>query len=152
MKPEVKTLKGMVPDPRVAAHEPLPGRPRVLYAGSEEPQHRPVAEWLRSAGYEAVSAANGVAALASLAQARPAAVILEADLPSLDGFRLCALVKAHAVYRGIPVIILSAHSSAFGRAEANIVGADAFLAEPREDVFVATVGRLLAPQASQTIP
>ncbi len=153
MKPESTTLWVMGSSPQVTPDGLSEGRPRILYAGAKESQRSAVTEWLQSAGYETVSADDSIAALASLAQLLPAAVILEARLPGLDGFRLCALIKSHASYGEVPVILLGAQDNPYDGAEAKVVDADEFLAEPiRADALVATVGRLLALEASETRP
>jgi CheY-like chemotaxis protein len=63
---------------------------------------------LRDAGFEAVTAENGLEALLAAHDVRPAVVVMDMSMPVLDGIAATRLLKASAITRHIPVI---AHTS-----------------------------------------
>ncbi len=126
-------------------------RRRVLYADGDEAARRAVAAWLEAAGYEAVSAADGMSALARVAEDRIDVAILHSQAPRLDGYRTCALVKRHPTLGHVPVIMVVSDSDPYALAEARVVGAGCCLPLPLTEAdLLAAVrqsvnqGRLLA--------
>ncbi|MDJ0863698.1 MAG: response regulator [Gammaproteobacteria bacterium] len=103
---------------------------RVLYADGDEAARRAVAAWLETAGYEAVSAADGVSALARMAEDRIDVAVLHSQAPRLDGYRTCALVKRHPTLGHVPVIMVVSDADLYAPAEARVVGACRCLSLP----------------------
>jgi DNA-binding response OmpR family regulator len=99
---------------------------------------------LRAEGFQVKEAANGAEALA-LATTQPSLMILDVDLPDIDGFEVCRRLKSESRTAGITVLQVSAtHPDAAHRVRALDGGADAYLPLPvdREELM-ATVRALL---------
>ena len=85
---------------------------------------------LRLEGFEVVTARDGPDALAKAAAVRPDLVLLDVRMPGIDGYTVCARIRADASLAAIPVIIVTAnYGSAEGEA-ARRAGADDFLVKP----------------------
>ncbi len=63
---------------------------------------------LEMEGYHVVTAGNGHAGLACLAEVRPQLVVSDVMMPGLDGRAFCRAIQADPVYRTIPVVLMSA--------------------------------------------
>jgi len=63
---------------------------------------------LEHAGYTVLTAADGAAALRQVCGSPPALVLLDVDMPDMDGFEVCRLLKGDAATRDIPVVFISA--------------------------------------------
>ena len=63
---------------------------------------------LENAGYAVVTAANGASALSEAAARYPSLILLDVDMPDIDGFEVCRLLKEDVATRSIPVIFISA--------------------------------------------
>jgi two-component system response regulator GlrR len=83
---------------------------------------------LSSAGYRVRTADSGEAALASLAVARPAAVITDLRMPGIDGLQLFEAI--HRQHPALPVIILTAHGTIPDAVSATQRGVFGFLTKP----------------------
>lgn len=85
---------------------------------------------LRKEGYKVTEAGNGIEALNLFRSERPNLVLLDADLPGLDGFRICEGLKKLAEPEGVPVIMVTTLNDdqsvdlAFG------AGAEEYVAKP----------------------
>jgi DNA-binding response OmpR family regulator len=64
---------------------------------------------LRQAGYTVIAVQDGIAALHSIEERRPAAVVLDMVLPQLSGRDVHQELKARAETRDIPIIVVSGH-------------------------------------------
>jgi two-component system, cell cycle response regulator DivK len=96
-----------------------------------DPDSRQIyAECLRQAAYEVEQAEDGREALAKAISQQPHVIITETQIPGIDGYRLCELLKAEASTQATPIIIVTgdAHPPDLLRAERS--GADAVLTKP----------------------
>jgi len=85
---------------------------------------------------------DGAALLEQVKTRQPALVILEALLPTLDGFQVCQQLKDDPATRHIPVVF---YTLLLAEERAAQAGADAFLLKPQsKDVLLKTIYRLLA--------
>jgi len=82
---------------------------------------------LRQAGYLVVEAADGAAALAAFERESPALVILDANLPRLDGFEVCRRIRAGS---RVPIMMLTVRSGEEDQVQALDLGADDYLTKP----------------------
>ena len=104
-----------------------------------------VGGYLRDAGYQVVLAEDGFDALAKIGDCRPQLIVCDIPMPRLDGYRTCALVRASAVFRATPVLMLSSKEGLFDRARGSLAGASACLAKPlARETLLAAVRQHLA--------
>src|SRR5262245_42991852 len=123
-------------------HEP---RRRLLNVDDYDPGRYARTQMLRQAGFEVTEATNGADALRISAGEQPDVVLLDVNLPDVDGFEVCRRLKSDPATSQIPVLHISAtFVNAGHRALGLEGGADAYLTEPVEPpVLVATVNALL---------
>jgi two-component system, cell cycle sensor histidine kinase and response regulator CckA len=63
---------------------------------------------LENAGYAVITAGNGASALSAASSQHPSLILLDVDMPDIDGFDVCRLLKEENATRNIPVIFISA--------------------------------------------
>lgn len=82
-------------------------------------------------GHSVVHVANGLAALAELAHARFDAVLLDLDLPGVDGFQIARLIRQReSAGELLPIIAVTARSGSRDEKRAREAGMDGFLRKP----------------------
>src|SRR5437867_5545571 len=86
-----------------------------------------VRTYLEREGFPVVTAGDGRAALAAVAQAQPRLIVLDLMLPELDGLALMRIVRERSE---IPIVMLSARGSAADRVYGIHEGADDYLPKP----------------------
>ena len=106
---------------------------------------------LRNAGYEVMEAATGEEALRIVAEFVPRLLVLDINLPDVDGWEICRRLKSDATTASIVVLQVSAtHVREEDMVRSLEGGADASLAEPVEPgVLVATVRALLRTRQAE---
>lgn len=115
----------------------------VLVVDDNEAMCYALARSLRAGGYSTREAASGLEALARLPGA--AALLLDVELPDLDGMEVCRLVRANPASANIPIVHISArHADAADLMESSRAGADTFLPLPVEpEQLLAVIDALL---------
>jgi putative two-component system response regulator len=81
-------------------------------------------------GYATATAADGEAALDAVVRERPDVVLLDVNMPSLDGFEVCRRLKADPATRLIPIVLLTGLAAVEDRVRGIDAGADDFLSKP----------------------
>lgn len=103
---------------------------RVLIVDDERPVVEMLSRLMKRIGYEAVTASNGADALALVSRERPDTVILDINMPGIDGVEVCRRLKADPATRLIPIILLTGLSASADRIRGIAAGADDFVTKP----------------------
>ncbi|RMG32241.1 MAG: response regulator [Planctomycetota bacterium] len=85
---------------------------------------------LEKHGYRVVTAFDGVAAIKEIAAHNPALILMDINMPRLDGYQLCKLVKKHPATSHIPVLMLSGKDGMFDKLRGKLVGASGYITKP----------------------
>ena len=88
---------------------------------------------LEIAGYRVTTARDGHEALKRIADGHPHAMILDVNMPRLDGFSVLRHLKSAGRITTLPVMVLTARYQASDVQEAILLGAKDFLAKPFKD-------------------
>jgi CheY-like chemotaxis protein len=89
-----------------------------------------IAATLRSTHHDVRIVADGLEALASIEREPPDAVFTDLAMPGMDGYTLCAEIKARPALAHVPVVIVSASAQRHQVEEAFARGAVDYLAKP----------------------
>lgn len=97
----------------------------------DNPQNRYLVTFLlEKNGYEVVSAEDGEQAVAAVEEHRPDIILMDVQLPRLDGYDATRRIKADERFRDIPLIALTAHSMKDDRGKALAAGCDDYITKP----------------------
>src|SRR5688500_15958801 len=100
---------------------------------------------VESADYTVIAAANAESGLALARDARPDLILMDIQLPGMDGLEATALLKADDATRGIPVIALTALAMKGDEERIRAAGCDGYVAKPLAyKEFLATVSAQLS--------
>jgi DNA-binding response OmpR family regulator len=119
--------------------------PTLLVVDDEPEINRLIARLFETHGYRVLAAGDGVEALERVAADRPDLVILDLNLPKLDGWEVCRRLKGDPATRRIPIIMLTAAHANVDDAHIGLgLGADEYVAKPFvRAVLLHNVERLL---------
>jgi DNA-binding response OmpR family regulator len=122
----------------------------VLVADDDAHIVRFVEIYLRMEGFEVVTAHDGPQVLAKAVAVHPDLVLLDVQMPGLDGYAVCAQIRADATLAAIPVIMVTANYVLADVEAARRVGADDYLVKPFDPAVLldkanALLGRATVP-------
>ena len=103
---------------------------RVLIVEDDADINATLAEALRVAGYDAVSAWTGEAALDEVERRCPDLVLLDQMLPDLDGLDICRRLRGAPRTKRVPIIFLTARAGEAARVRGLRAGADDYVVKP----------------------
>jgi CheY-like chemotaxis protein len=101
-------------------------------------------------GYELLSARDGAAGMTMATSERPDLILMDLNLPEIDGWEVTRRLKANPMTRNIPIIALSAHALVGEREKALAAGCDDFDTKPIEfDRLLAKIEQALSQAQSR---
>ncbi len=103
---------------------------RILYIEDNPMNMRLVRKILVDLGYEMLEAVNGQDGLALAMQEMPDAILVDINLPDIDGVEVTRQLKANPPTRHIPIIALTANSMYGDRERFLESGCDGYIAKP----------------------
>jgi twitching motility two-component system response regulator PilG len=86
--------------------------------------------YLMGWGLQFFDAGNGVQGLAKAREIKPDLIISDVQMPEMDGFALCAAVRADSTLHATPFLLLTSLKDEASRQRGRLVGASAFLNKP----------------------
>jgi chemosensory pili system protein ChpA (sensor histidine kinase/response regulator) len=99
-------------------------------------------------GYEVASAKDGVDALQQLQDIHPACILLDVEMPRMDGFEFARNVRADAATKDIPIIMITSRTADKHRSHAIEIGVNEYMGKPyQEDQLLALIKRYTAEAA-----
>jgi two-component system OmpR family response regulator len=103
-------------------------RPRILVVDDEGSMRDLISTAFEFVGFDVSTAADGSAALAEVARQRPDLIVLDVNMPRIDGWEVCRRLRASG--DETPVIFLTARDGVSDTVEGFGVGADDYLTKP----------------------
>jgi len=118
---------------------------RVLVVDDNELNLELASFVLRADGFEVACAPGAEQALLAIAAARPALILMDIQMPGVDGLTLTRQLKANAALAGIRIIAFTAYAMKGDEARMLAAGCDGYLSKPIDVAnFAASVRRCLA--------
>jgi chemotaxis protein histidine kinase CheA/ActR/RegA family two-component response regulator len=94
---------------------------------------RVVSNMLKQNGWTVQMARDGVEALEMITSEPPAAVLLDIEMPRMDGYELISTVRAQEQYRTLPLIVLTSRAASKHQQRAMTLGASGYVVKPYQD-------------------
>ncbi len=103
---------------------------KVLVVDDSPSVQKIVSITLEKRGYEVIVADNGMQALAKLSELVPDMIFLDIDLPYMDGYQLCKVIKGNELTKNVPVVMLSGKDGFFDKVRGKMAGASDYITKP----------------------
>ncbi|HLY28880.1 MAG TPA: response regulator [Aggregatilineales bacterium] len=126
---------------------------RILYIEDNYQNRRLVKRLLKRKGYELIEAEDGLQGIAIAAREKPDLILMDINLPGIDGMEATSRIKSSSDLSHIPIIAITAAAMRGDRERIMAAGCDDYLQKPIDnDQLVETVRRFLGSPAEETKP
>ena len=105
-------------------------RKRILVIEDHEENRRLLRDLLTSFGYELIEAATGEEGLAAAEAQQPDLILMDIQLPGIDGYETTRQIKANPALLHIPVIAVTSYALSGDDVKALEAGCDAYVTKP----------------------
>ena len=122
---------------------------RILIVEDQEDNRRILRDVLSTVGYDLIEAFNGEDGVRLAQSERPDLILMDIQLPKMDGYEATQQIKSIAELKTIPIIAVTSYALSGDEAKARAAGCDGYIAKPfspRE--LLAKVRKYLSDEAS----
>ena len=117
----------------IPATAPAAAAPLILVVDDSLTVRKVTSRLLEREGYRVLTAKDGVDALELIKDTLPAVMLVDIEMPRMDGFELTKAVRGDQRTRGIPIIVISSRTAEKHRSQATQLGVNAFLGKPYQE-------------------
>ena len=103
---------------------------RILVIEDQEDNRVILHDLLTNAGYEVIEAVNGELGVRLAETAAPDLILMDIQLPVLDGYEATRRIKAQPALAAIPIIAVTSYALSGDEAKARAAGCDAYVTKP----------------------
>jgi two-component system cell cycle response regulator DivK len=103
---------------------------RILVVEDQEDNRRIIRDLLTSVGYEVIEATTGEEGVLFAETRRPDLILMDIQLPVLDGYEATRRIKGNTELRHIPIIVVTSYALSGDDVKARAAGADGYVAKP----------------------
>ena len=96
--------------------------PTVLVVDDSPTVRKIVQMTLQREHIRVITAGDGLSALTSVADEMPALILLDIQLPRMDGYHICQIIRKNLQFRTIPIIMLSGKDGLFDKMRGRLAG------------------------------
>jgi chemosensory pili system protein ChpA (sensor histidine kinase/response regulator) len=129
---------------------PLPQRqavrpPQIMVVDDSVTVRKVTTRFLEREGMQVVTAKDGADAMLKLQQQQPDVMLLDIEMPHMDGFEVNSKVRLSETMHGLPIIMITSRSGEKHRERAFALGANAYLGKPYQESVLLEEIRMLLP-------
>lgn len=103
---------------------------RILVIEDQEDNRRILRYLLKSAEYEVIEAVTGEDGVSAAERERPDLILMDIQLPGLDGYEATRRIKGNPELRHIPIIVVTSYALSGDDVKAFAAGCDAYVTKP----------------------
>ena len=137
--------------PELAEREPVEetsdeerAAPLVMVVDDSVTVRKVTGRLLERSGFEVVTAKDGIDAIAALEERTPDALLLDIEMPRMDGFEVATLMRHDERLKQVPIIMITSRTGDKHRERAFDIGVNAYMGKPfQENDLLATLRELL---------
>ncbi len=103
---------------------------RILVVEDQEDNRQIIRDMLSATDYQIMEAENGEEALAAVAKERPDLILMDIQMPILDGYEATRRIKGDPALRSIPIIAITSYALSGDEQKAREAGCDDYVPKP----------------------
>ena len=161
LEPQHRALESVIEKLRQVVEEPMPGskpvppvrqpnRGNILVVDDSITVREFVRKTVLRRGFNVIEAENGLQALAKINESLPDLIFLDINMPNLDGFQVCKIIRDNDSTRQVPVVMLTGKDGFFDKVRGRMVGANEYITKPFKVLTLVNAIQRHFPKSSRT--
>jgi two-component system cell cycle response regulator DivK len=114
---------------------------RILVVEDHEDNRQILRDLLSHAGYDMMEAEDGEQALTAAAHYRPDLILLDIQLPLIDGYEVTRRLKADPAFKETPIIVITSYALSGDEDKAYAAGCDTYVSKPYDPIALLDIIR-----------
>jgi two-component system cell cycle response regulator DivK len=102
----------------------------ILVIEDQEDNRRIIRDLLTASGYEVIEAVTGIEGVSAAESCHPDLILMDINLPGIDGYEATRRIKADPDLQNIPIIVVTSYALSGDDVKAFEAGCDAYVAKP----------------------
>ena len=102
----------------------------ILVVEDQEDNRRILHDLFTSQGYEIIEATNGLEGVSAAEMYRPSLILMDIQLPGIDGYEATRRIKSNPDLQKIPIIVVTSYALSGDDEKAFVAGCDAYVTKP----------------------
>jgi two-component system cell cycle response regulator DivK len=103
---------------------------RILVVEDQADNRRILRDMLGNAGYELIEAESGEEALTAVEAQRPDLILMDIQLPVMDGYEATRRIKSNPTLKAVPIIAVTSYALSGDEGKARAAGCNAYVTKP----------------------
>jgi len=103
---------------------------RILVVEDQEDNRRILRDLLTSVGYQIIESQDGESGITAAETQRPDLILMDIQMPIMDGYEATRRIKANPKLRAIPIIVVTSYALSGDEDKARAAGCDDYIAKP----------------------
>ena len=119
-------------------------KPKILIVDDDKQSRYMLSFLLESNNYEVIQSVDGIDGIAKARNYKPGAIILDIQLPLMNGYDVIKGLKVDAELKDIPIVVVTSFAMNGDKNKAMKAGADGYIAKPiNPDTFISQIESLI---------
>jgi twitching motility two-component system response regulator PilG len=111
-------------------HDSMPKNMTILVADDSATVRKLISGKLEKCGHQVVCAIDGVDALEKLKEIEPDLVLLDINMPRMDGYQVCKYIRGNDATKDVPVVMISGKDGFFDKVRGRMAGTTGYITKP----------------------
>jgi CheY-like chemotaxis protein/Tfp pilus assembly protein PilF len=103
---------------------------RILIVDDSATVRKLISSKLEKSGHEVVSAVDGIEALEKIKEFTPDLILLDINMPRMDGYQVCKLFRMHEATKDVPIVMISGNDGFFDKVRGRMAGTTGYITKP----------------------
>src|SRR5919205_4229683 len=126
---------------------------KILYIEDNRENRMLVRAVLEAEGYTVIDAEDGLSGIEAAIREQPALILLDVNLPAVDGYEVVSIIKSFPAFATTPVIAVTAYAMEGDRQRTLVAGCDGYIQKPIDvDTFPRQIAEFLSGKREQVEP
>ncbi len=111
-------------------HESMPRNRKILVVDDSATVRKLITGKLEKSGHEVFCAVDGLDAMEKIAEIVPDLILLDINMPRMDGYQVCKLIRGNETTKDVPVVMISGKDGFFDKVRGRMAGTTGYITKP----------------------